>query len=363
MTNKKLLTVLILVLSCQSLLFSQKPQRFGTTAAGFLELGVGSPAIAMGDAYVASTNDLFSIYWNPAGLALMERNEVSFMYQPWVVDINSMFAGFGIVVPRIGAIGFSIFGLDYGDIEVTTLDFQAGTGEKYTAYDYVLSMSYARSLVNWFQFGATAKYITSQIWHSKASAFAVDLGVLVQTEFFSRTGRQEDGLKLGMSISNYGTRMQFDGYDLLFPVDIAPDEQGNYQNVQGKYKMGQWELPLMFRVGVAIDPIVTSNQRVTIEADALHPNNMGESTNFGVQYKLTAPGFGDFFLRGGYKALFRQKSEDENEKTFDSAQYGATFGGGVKLWLSPSRCLKFDYAYQSIGILGNVHCTSFSVVF
>ncbi len=352
MTNKKTINIILLLLLFPSLLLAQKPQRFGTTTASFLEMGVGSAGIAMGDAFVASTNDLSSIYWNPAGLALLERNEAGFMYQPYVVQINSMFAGFGLALPRIGTLGFSIFGLDYGDIEVTTLDFQSGTGESYTAYDYVLSMSYARSLANWFQFGATAKYITSQIWHTKASAFAVDLGVLVQTEFFSRTGRQKDGMKIGMSISNYGTRMQFDGYDLLFPVDISPDEQGNYQNVQGKYKMGEWELPLLFRVGLAVDPVVSANQRFTIEADALHPNNMGESVNCGAQYQITLPGFGDFFLRGGYKALFLNES-----------QYGATFGGGIKWWLSPSRCLKLDYSYQSISVLGNVHGTSFSVVF
>ena len=353
MRNLRILSIFLLfLLVYQGAGLAQKPYRVGTTAASFLELGIGGAGIAMGDAYVASTNDLSSIYWNPAGLALMERNEAFFMYQPWVVEINSMFAGFGLVLPRIGTLGFSIFGLDYGDIDVTTMEYQAGTGEKYTAYDYVFSMSYARSLANWFSFGATAKYITSQIWHSKANAFAIDLGVLVQTQFFSRTGRQEDGMKLGMSISNYGTRMGFDGYDLLFPVDIEPDAQGNYQNLQGKYKMGSWELPLLFRVGVAIDPIVMSNQRITIAADAMHPNNMSESLNLGAQYRMTVPGFGDFFLRGGYKALFMEDSH-----------YGVTFGGGAKIWLSPSRCLKVDYAYQSIGVLGNIHCTSFGVAF
>ena len=146
--------------------------------------------------------------------------------------------------------------------------------------------------------------------------------------------------------------MRFDGYDLLFPVDIELNAQGNYQNLQGKYKMGNWELPLLFRIGVAVNPIVMVNQRVTIAVDALHPNNMGETINIGAQYKMTVPGFGDFFLRGGYKAIFMEDS-----------QYGVTFGGGVRFWFLPSRCFKLDYAYQPIGILGNVHSTSFAVMF
>ena len=345
-----IIMILLIIMSNGS--YGREPYRMGTTTAGFLEIGIGGAGVAMGDAYVASTTDMSSIYWNPAGLAKMERNEALFMYQPWVVDVNTMFAGFGLVMPRLGNLGFGVFGMSYGNIDVTTLEYQDGTGEQYTAYDYSFSMTYSRSLVNWFSFGATAKYISSKIWHSTASAFALDLGVLVQTNFFSPTGDQEDGLKIGMSISNYGSRMRFDGYDLLFPEDIDPAADGNFQNVQAKYRMQDWELPLLFRVGISTDPLVTSNQRLTLEVDALHPNNIGEYVNAGAQWRFTVPGFGDFFLRGGYKAIFMEDS-----------QYGPTFGGGLQWWASPSRSVNIDYAYRSIGDLGNVHCTSLGVAF
>ena len=32
-------------------------------------------------------------------------------------------------------------------------------------------------------------------------------------------------MNIGMSIANYGTRMKYDGLDLLFPIDILPKEQ------------------------------------------------------------------------------------------------------------------------------------------
>ena len=62
--------------------------RICTTTANFLEIGVGSNANAMGEAYVAVANDISSIYWNPAGLANLDAPSVSFMLQPWLVDIN-----------------------------------------------------------------------------------------------------------------------------------------------------------------------------------------------------------------------------------------------------------------------------------
>jgi hypothetical protein len=331
---------------------AKEPYRMGTTTAGFLEIGVGGAGIAMGDAYVASAHDMSAIYWNPAGLAQIRSNEALFMYQPWVVDVNTMFVGAGVTLPTLGTLALGVFGMNYGNMDVTTLDFQNGTGEQYTAYDYNFNLTYSRSLVTWFSFGASAKYITSKIWHSSASTFAVDLGVLVQTPFFSPTKESDEGMQIGMSISNYGARMTYDGFDLLFPTDMDPSAEGNYQNLQAKYKMSDWELPLIFRVGIALHPIVVANQRLTLEVDALHPNNMSESLNIGAEYTYTVPGFGNFALRGGYKGLFLVESN-----------YGPTFGAGIKYYLSPSKAINIDYAYRTLGVLGDVHCTSFGVAF
>ncbi|MDZ7317287.1 MAG: PorV/PorQ family protein [candidate division KSB1 bacterium] len=353
MSKRYLFTMLIaLAVTAEQTAFAKQPYRMGTTTANFLEIGVGGAGIAMGDAYVASARDMSAIYWNPAGLALIRNNEAMFMYQPWVVDVNTMFVGAALSFPTIGTIGLGIFGMNYGNIDVTTLEYQQGTGEQYTAYDYNFNLTYARSLVTWFSFGASAKYISSKIWHTSASALAVDLGVLVQTPFFSPTGEAEEGMKIAMSISNYGGRMRYDGIDLLFPVDMDPSADGNYQNLQAKYKMSDWELPLIFRVGMAVNPIVKRNHRLTFEVDALHPNNMSESINLGAEYTFIVPGFGNFSLRGGYKGLFLVESN-----------YGPTFGAGVKYYLSPSRAFSIDYAYRTLGVLGNVHCTSLGVAF
>ena len=350
--HSMLIWMLILVLLASMALFAQEPYRMGTTTANFLEIGVGSDGNAMGDAYVSMTGRISSIYWNPAGLAFLKNNEAMFMYQPWVIDINTSSVASAFVLPSIGTLAISFFHVGYGDMEVTTLDYQNGTGELFSANDYSFALTYSRRLAQWFSFGATAKYIRSQIWHESASAYAMDLGVIVNTGFFSVTDNRSDGMRIGMSISNYGTRMKYDGMDLLFPIDIKPDEAGNYSTVQGQFKTREWELPLIFRVGMSIQPIVFRNHRLTLAADALHPNNNSESVNIGAEYELNIPGTGKFFLRGGYKALFMIKSE-----------YGMAYGGGFVIHFLNNYSIKTDYAFKPLGVLGSTHSYTIGLQF
>ena len=331
---------------------ANEPYRVGTTAANFLEIGFGSTGAAMGDAAVASVEDLSAMYWNPGRLPYMKQSEAQFMYQPWIAGINTTFSAVGIKVPGIGVFAAGLYQVAYGDMKVTTMQQQDGTGEMYSATDYAFTMSYGRKLAQWFAFGASAKYVAQKIWHSQASAFALDLGMVVNTDFFSPTGDRADGLTIGMSIANYGTRMKFDGMDLMQPIDLYPFEAGNYAYAEGQFKTLEWELPLIFRIGAAIHPIASAKQRLTLEVDALHPNNNSESVNIGAQYRYTIPSFGDFYLRAGYKALFMIES-----------QYGATFGAGLKYILMNNLAMRIDYSYRDIGLLGKMHAYTFSVLF
>jgi len=345
-----LFLALVIIFYCRA--EAQKPVRVGTTAANFLEYGYGVAGCSMGDACVSTVHDLSALYWNPAGLALMDKNAVMLLSQPWLVDISSSFSAVGLVVPGIGTVSAGIVMADNGKMEVTTLDMPEGTGEQFSSRDYAVSIGYGRSLTTWFAFGAAGKFISSSAWHMTANAFAVDMGILIKTLFFSPSGSREHGLRIGMSISNYGTRMQYNGMDLLQPIDILPDESGNYRDVQGQFRTQGWELPLIFRVGLSINPIATANHKVTMAVDALHPNNNEESVNLGLQYSLLLPNFGTFAVQGGYKALFLQDSE-----------FGWSFGGGFDKFLLGNKSFGVNIGYRKMGILGNIKCYSMNFSF
>jgi hypothetical protein len=348
----KLFGVMLAITFFSVTVYTQSPTRVGTTAAEFLSIGYGPAGCSVGDAYVSLVNDITSVYWNPAGLSFMNQSEAVFSYQPWLVDINTFFTGAGVVIPNYGTLAISLIGVNYGEMNVTTVDMQQGTGETFNASDYAFSLSYGRKLVTWFGFGASLKYINSSIWHSSADAFAVDLGVMIHTPFFSPTGSEQHGLKIGMSLANYGTKMQYNGIDLIRSVDIAPSEAGNFKDTKVNYATDEWDLPIIFRVGMSIHPIATSRQQLTLAADALHVNNNSESVNLGAEYMFSAPGVGKFFLRGGYRAIFLNDSE-----------FGPTFGFGVMKQFFGNVGVKFDYAYRDIGLLGYVNTFGMNVLF
>ena len=347
---------LVMSIFCAAFLNGQTINRYGTTTANFLEIGVGSRATSMGDAYVAVANDVSSIYWNPAGLSNVSRSSGLFSIQPWLVDIDMMFAGGALVVPSVGVIGLGITHVDYGEMDVTNLQYQDGTGERFKASDVAATFTFSRKIVSWFSFGASTKYISSKIWHSSASAFAVDLGVLVNTNFFSFTGKDKDGMNIGMSISNYGTRMKYDGIDNYQPIDISEYEDGNYGDVAGQFRTSEWELPLIFRIGFSIKPLVTNLMNLTLSADALHPNNNAESLNIGAALDNKIPGFGVVSLTMGAKSGMNGLTEDDND-------IGFTFGAGTKLLYLGNKSISVNYTYKTMGILGNVQVYTIGVSF
>lgn len=349
--RNKLIKSIIIMLFGLTHIFATRPYRVGTTTANFLEIGIGARAMALGDAYVTESSDLSSQYWNPAGLAFLDNNSAMISHQPWIAGINMSYAGAGILVPNIGTIAFGITNFDYGSEDVTTLAMQEGTGEQYTASEHCFSLSYSRKLAQWFSFGANGKMVVSNIWHMTGYAAVVDLGVLVKTNFLSVTGKRKNGLKIGMSISNYGTSMKYSGKDIMTTVDLSEKENGNYEYIPAEYKLKSWDLPIIFRVGLSATPIKTRLQQLKIYTDAIHPNNNSESINLGTEYKIHFPGAGSFALRGGYKGLFMVNSE-----------FGPTFGMGIVLHLFKNSNIKFDYSYSNIGVFDNIssYCISYS---
>lgn len=320
---KKVLLVFLISVFC---MFGQS--KVGSTSAPFLNIGIGPRAISMGGAFVATASDVSSLYWNPAGASRSDINEAMFSHSRWFADITYNWAGAMVKLGDAGTVGLNLTYLDYGDMEITTLTEQDGTGQLFSAHDMSLGLTYAYNLTDRFSLGGTVKYIQQKIWNTSASAFAMDLGVLFHSDIY--------GLRIGATITNFGTGMKMDGKDLLVQHDIDPNNYGNNDQILASLQTDEFPLPLTFRIGLAMDVLNNEEHRVTLAVDALHPNDNDESINIGGEYmfnNLVA-------FRIGYKSLFLTNSEE-----------GLTAGVGLNYNFTNDFGVKVDYAYQDFGVL------------
>ena len=313
----------------------------GTAVAQFLKIGVDARGAAMGGAFAAMEGDLSAVHWNPAGLGHHRGLEAIFAHSEWLADMNFNFAAVAFNLGELGVAGLSVTSLSTPEDLVRTVEQPEGTGEKFSANDLALGLTFARRLTDRFSIGGTLKFVRQGIWHMSATAVALDVGALFTTPF--------DNVRLGASIVNFGSDMRLDGRDIHFSQDPDPANQGNVEYVNALYETDKFPLPLAFRVGVATELVQNENFRFTAGIDALHPNDNAESVNVGGELAFNEL----LFLRGGYGTLFRKDSEE-----------GAALGGGLhyRLWGGSTK-LKIDYAYSSFGLLENTQRFSLAVEF
>lgn len=338
----KILSAIVLVSSltfCQSGFVSDVSKR-GTIAAPFLSISQGARATSMGSAFVAIANDQSALYWNPAGLANLDGVGIMLDHTNWIADLSYNYIAASYNLGDMGTVGFSLTASNYGDMKVTTVDAPEGTGQVFTASDIAFSLGYALHLTDNFSIGFNPKIIYQSIWETTAIGFAMDLGVLYRTPF--------EGIILGMSISNLGTKMHLQGNSTLVIYDPDITTIGNNGRIPANLSTDYWSLPLNFRVGLAYSPINLENHKVTLAVDAIHPSDNYESVNAGLEYV-----FNDFIaIRGGYKSLFLQNSEES-----------FTLGFGLKQILLGNVALKVDYAYQNFGRLTYIQQFSVAITF
>lgn len=326
--------ILILSFLISSLALAQSPN-LGTSGANFLQIPVGAKAAGMGSAVVGNIQDASSVFWNPAGLVKVNSVQAHFSYMNWfdLFDFNAAALAYNVEDYGVFALSMIVFSTD--GIEVTTEEEPNGTGRFYDAQDLALGLSFSRYLTDRFSFGVTVKYVSQKIWNESADGFAFDIGTQYQLDF--------QNLTIAMSMSNFGSDMQFDGPDL----DIQFLKDDNYplsRLTPARLQTSSYPLPLNFQVGIGFDIFQGEFVKVRGGIDAVHPNDNSERLNFGTEVSF----FDRLYLRGGYK--YNYSDED------------FTFGAGASVPFA-STLVKFDYAYSVYDILPSVHRISLDINF
>jgi len=146
----------------------------------FLSIGIGANNMAMGNAVAATTHDVMSAYWNPAGMVHIPNSfQTGFMHSEYFAGI-AKYDYLGFVVPLDSnkqALGFSAIRFAVDDIP-NTLELVGPDGsinydnvKSFSIGDYGFYLSYARQIVKGLSAGGSAKIV-----HHKAGSFAKSWG-------------------------------------------------------------------------------------------------------------------------------------------------------------------------------------------
>ncbi|HWN80516.1 MAG TPA: PorV/PorQ family protein [Candidatus Udaeobacter sp.] len=279
-------------------------EKVGTIGGQFLKIGIGARATAMGEAYTSIADDATAVFWNPAGVARLSGNIVSFSHAAWPaeLDLNQGAYIFSVgFIPGMMAVHARALSMD--PILRTDTTHPEGDGTFFDAGDFAIGFTYGRSFTDKFSAGVGVNYVQETLADYDASTATFDFGVLYDTGYRS--------LRIGMAIANIGSEMEF---------------------IEDTVKM-----PIVFRLGSSIKVVESGPHAALAAVEFSHPPDNAERGNLGSEYS-----FKDFlFIRGGYK--FNYDSE------------GLTAGAGVKFPASSAATAKLDYSWSDFETLGGVH--------
>ena len=167
------------------------------TGSGLSALQIGSSgrATAMAEAATAVARAADAPFWNPAGLALLTRQQVHLTHNEWIQGINHEALSYarpaGTWTWGIHAMLTSV-----DDIELRTIASEEPLST-FSSHTVVAGVTLARRIGERISFGVNLHYLHEKIYIESAEGFAADLGVRFRTPF--------RGLDLGAAVQNLGS--------------------------------------------------------------------------------------------------------------------------------------------------------------
>jgi len=338
---KLFLSLLVISSMGGSIVFSG--QKNGSTSMQFLEISPSARANSVGDAYSVWASGAEALFWNPAGLALIQRPEFSATYTKWMFDASLGAFSCGLSLGNFGAVGMQIQYVSYGANDEAivggaydnALPYAYLTGRQFTPYSYAAGLTYAKRLTNNFSTGITVKYAHESLYDKNTVAVDMPDGTTQTVNTFGDVILFDVGMR-------YNT-----GYRTL---QVAAAVQNFGPTIEYATKSDKTPAPMMFRVGIAGDILGsnsllynTEGSRLGVAMDLFHANDVGQHIHFGMEYEYAST----ISLRIGYKTNYETE--------------GFTFGAGVHQMISTIH-VSFDYSYGSTTlVVGNIHRISLGV--
>lgn len=293
---KKKIIILLYLLICQvSLVYGEllvKP-----AGVDILRISPDPRGSSMGKTGVGFSGvSITGIYWNPASIAGIDKQELAFMHNQWLNDIKYEFIGYSLPLEdKTAYLGISTAYLHMDKIQGRSIN---RLPVDYSAYDLINTIVYTR-VYQYFGYGATLKLISSRIENETAKSVGLDLGAIYNLD---------NELGLGISMNNIGLK-------------------------RSKFMDNSDSLPLSLRIG----GYYKNRHRILTCLELIKELDRNVHLGCGVEYEVLKNSQDkNLYLRLGYNT---------NKEEKISAGIGITYSS-----------LKLDYCYEPYNTyLGNTH--------
>jgi len=330
--TKIVLPLILLIFLTDPLLGQVNLEKVAQTGLKFLSVSVGAHGAGMGDAFSAVANNAEAMFWNPAGMAYINKWNISGGYNQWIAGIKHQYTGLAYNTGNIGVLGVNLIWVDYGTAYGTRRSEADPRGYIETGPFSPSALSagftYSRQVSDRFSFGVNVKYVHQDLGTSY-------IGTGETTEEF-----KEETKEINAFAFDFGT-LYYIGFKDLRIAMCAKNVSAEYQ-----YETEAFSLPLTLRIGIAMDLLkafsINTKSSLILAIDAIHPRDYQERVHFGMEYSF----YNMIALRAGYK--------------FNYDEDNLSFGVGLK---EKRTGIKVDYAYNPFGDFDAVHRISVGVGF
>ncbi|MFT4777970.1 MAG: hypothetical protein ACJAU0_000239 [Flavobacteriales bacterium] len=335
----KFTATLLLFTAVPLAVLAGNPDRAGSAGASHLLINPWARGSGMSNSNMASVRGIEATWQNVAGLAFVDRTELTFTNTQYFVgtgiSINSL--GFAQKVGESGVLGISVMAMNFGDIDITTEDLPEGGVGSFSPSLANIGVSFAKAFSNSIFGGITMKVVSESITNVKAQGIAFDAGI----RYISG---DNDQLKFGISLRNVGPAMRYSGDGLAITSTI----QNSTSTLTTNQRSDLYELPSQLNIGVAYDFLLSEDMQLTANGQFISNSFSLDQYAFGGELDWKQK----VIIRAGYQWETGLGNEDD----VATAVTGLAAGLSIQVPTGSSgSVIGLDYAYKTTNPFGGIH--------
>ncbi len=337
-----LITTFVIALLNMSDTKAGNKDRSGQAGATELLINPWARSSGWGSANSASIQGLEAQFLNVAGTAFTAKTEVLFSHTIWLEGSDISINSFGLTqkVSEVGVLGLSVMSMNFGDIDITTVELPEGGIGTFSPSYLNIGISYAQAFSNSIFGGINFKIISEQISDNAARGVAIDAGIQYVTGI-------KENIRFGISLKNVGPRMKYSGDGLS---QRTPLQGANYSNTILQ-RSDEFELPSLINIGAAYDFTLSKDELHLLTAAANFTSNSftNDQYSLGLEYSFKKMAM----LRGGYTYEEGIFSTTERSTVFTGPSAG--FSIQVPLNKENGSSFSLDYSFRASNPFSGSH--------